>query len=292
MIDGILRRAAIEAGGRYELTPQQQSELEDKLVQRWQGFLHENRADLQPLVNEYIETRLSPKPPTADDVSGWATRATPAFQRLRENVEASDQEVRDMLTPMQQAKFDVERLKHYVGLEAMQGKLKRWSVGDFKQNEWWTPPGEDRKTKSQEAKAAKNAEHATAAGAAAAATPRPTGSPDELPPRVQKELSLWEKYTEDFCNRYQLDRSQRNAAHSILDELLDRADEHALLHRDRIAVLEAKIAKPSPSEDVASFNRELEALYAPIDRLYAELQERLNRLPTSGQRRQIEQPKP
>jgi hypothetical protein len=65
-----------------------------------------------------------------------------------------------------------------------------------------------------------------------------------------------------------------------------------LLHRDRIAVLEAKIAKPSPSEDVASFNRELEALYAPIDRLYAELQERLNRLPTSGQRRQIEQPKP
>jgi hypothetical protein len=289
MLDGALRRVAIQTADRYDLTPQQQEQVEEHLLERWKSFFAANRADLQPLINEFVEARLAPKPPNPDQVAAWAARARPVFQRLRENIEAGEQEVRAVLNPQQQAQFDASRFKRHIGLRAFESKLKRWSVGDFEPKEWWKPPVPPRQP-AEEA-AAKSAP-SSPAPRPAGATPRPKPVVEDLHPRLKKELAAWVKYVRDFCNQYHLDRSQRNTAESILREMLARAEDHAKLYRERIAALEQRRANPAPDDTPEAFNRELEALYGPLDQMFAELKSRLGRLPTSGQRRQAEQQAP
>ncbi len=279
MVESVLRRWAAEAAERYDLRPDQQREVERRLVDRWTGFLEENRADIQPLLNEYIEARLAMEPPSADAVADWAARAMPVFQRLKGNVEEGEQEVHELLNADQRARFEQRRTQRQFGLQFVEGQLKRWSVGNFKEREWWDPPAGYRAQQRRRL-------------AADAADDQPRADDDapvEPPARITNELAAWEQYVADFCDRYELDQAQRNAAESMLRELVDRARDHVYRHRERIAALEKKIVTGSGADD-AAFDGELTELYGPLDAMFEELERRLQQLPTSAQRRRAEQP--
>ena len=42
----------------YEVDDQTRTQVREAAVTRWSGFLNDNRSNLQPLLNEFIETRL------------------------------------------------------------------------------------------------------------------------------------------------------------------------------------------------------------------------------------------
>ncbi len=277
MAESVIRRWAIESGAKYELRPEQQVEVERMLGERWMGFLADNRQELQPLLNEYIEAHLQVEPPSADQVADWAAKAMPVFEKLKANIEAGEDEVRGLLSEEQLPLFESERSKRKVQLRAAEGTLRRWSVGNFKQHEWWNPP-----TKKQGGDGSN--EHSN--------IPRPERLKEirpplpanaDLPPRAVEELTAWERYVMDYCEKYELDRSQRNAAQSILRELRARAADHLHLNRDRIAAVEEAIVSPEES-DAESVTNELRELYGPVDQMFQELQERINRLPTPAQK--------
>jgi len=328
LLDALVRRVASDVAQQYALSPSQALEVEDRMAARWGEFFQQNRRDLQPLVNEYLETRFAIEPPDPDRVAEWAARALPVFNRLRQNVEAGELEVRDMLDESQRAAFDRTRREHQLGMAALEGQLKRWSVGKFRESEWWDPPAGHAQDVPSSARADVTGTDATGADAtgdnatgddttessdpgaahnrdAANGRTGPNGPPatadSQLPPRVAEELAAWEKFTADFCDRHQLDRSQRNAADSILRELLTRAHDHVRRNRARIDALEqriaagktetAAVAKDADAED-ADFERNLVELYGPLDRMFAELAERLDKLPTDHQRRQAATPLP
>ncbi|MCB9866843.1 MAG: hypothetical protein H6816_09450 [Phycisphaerales bacterium] len=276
LIDALVRRVAADVAGEYDLDSTQAQRVEDRMVERWTRFMTQNRRDLEPLITDYLEARFAIHPPSADRVAEWAARAMPVYNRLRQNVEAGEDDVRSVLDDDQRAAFDRAAPQRQTQLDAVAGQLKRWSVGKFDEAEWWVPP-------------ASNTPPAPRGAQAEQASPPPTPEAStDLPPRLVGEFNAWEKYVQDFCDRLELDRAQRNAAGSILRELIARATDHARRHRDRIAALEEKIASGSGEED-ETFNRDLVELYGPIDRMFAELVARLERLPTAGQKHRAEQ---
>ncbi len=245
MTESMLRRWAIEAGEKYDLRPDQQQAVTRHLIERWTPFLEENRSELQPLINSYMEARLALEPPKPDEVAQWAAKVMPIFKKLRTNVEQGEEEVRDLLNAQQQIRFDQERMARRVGLQLFESTLKRWSVGKFKQQEWWNPPaGYDRMQKQKPGDPANESELTGNKGKPAS----PETEDDKLPARVTDELSAWAKYVADFCDRFDLDRSQRNTADSFLRELTGRARDHAHRYRDRIIAVEQMIQNPGKAD--------------------------------------------
>jgi hypothetical protein len=290
MTDLLVQRAAIQAGEKYSLRPDQLAKLQEGMLDRWPRWLRENRAELQPLVNEYLEARLGTEPPTAAEVSQWSERAWPLLQKFRNSFNAGSEELRNLLTPEQRLKFEAELLKSRARLLLLESSLNRWRQGKFEEREWWDPP--TRRREQSRAPAAPGPTTTAAAtsadGGSAGAATRPTVAPPEyVPPRVAEEFEAWTKYVSDFCDRYQLDRSQRNAADSMLSEMRQRASDHVRLHRDRLWAIEQQLSVPDV-EDAVALDNELEELYGPIDRLFRELDERLHRLPTPGQAQRAE----
>jgi len=280
----LLRRWAQQIEREYDLRPDQFRQVEQHLLERWPKFLKENRGDIQPLLNEFFELRMDVEPPTAEAVSDWSSRVMPVFERTRHHLEVGQQQFRGMLTASQQAKFDKERIKMVAGMSLFEGKLRDWSSGKFDLREFWddTPQYRDRIARE------KAAETQAEASVARDEAPRAEGSAgsDEFPMRIAAELNAWEKHVADFCVKYELDRSQRNTANSILREMLLRAETYARANRQRILAVE-RIIDGNDLVDQPEFDAELKAVFGPIDDMFSELDERLLRLPTDAQLRRV-----
>lgn len=281
----LVARVAAESAQTYELRPDQAAALETRLLERWKSFLDENRRELEPLIGEYMRARSAPEPPSADRVAGWAARAMSVFRRLERNVAAGEREVRELLDEEQKARFDAGRARREEGMRLIEGQLKRWSVGNFRVAEWWDPPA-DQALPGISGSSLGPPAAGDESGPIAAIMQRATEAAD-LPPRIATELAAWELYVVDFCERYDLDLSQRKAAASILRELTRRCRDHVFRYRQRIAALEVRISTGAGEHDEA-FERELQELYGPIDRMFQELAARLDKLPTEGQRHRVQ----
>jgi hypothetical protein len=247
------------------------------MLDRWPAFFDDNRAEMQPLVNEYLELRMGVEPPTADQVAKWAARAMPVLDRIRDEIEDAQQQAIDLLDSNQRQQFEAQRGRTAAAMTMAEGMLKQWSVGSFRVQDVWDEP------KGAQRGAQRHGALDDQPGRAEPPLDRGAALPDsQAPTRVDRELREWERYVADFCDRYELDRSQRNAADSILREMLSRADDHVRLHRERILAVEQAIESPL-EQDQAGVEKELDEVYGPIDAMFRELDERIHRLPTEGQ---------
>jgi hypothetical protein len=93
----------------------------------------------------------------------------------------------------------------------------------------------------------------------------------------------------DFIAKYALDDAQRGAAASMLQEMKERAVAHRDRHRTEVTQLERRLAAGRP-EDADRVAGDLQRLYGPIDDMFRELQQRLQRIPTQAQQRASTQP--
>ena len=83
----MLRRWARQISVQTGLEEEQWSQIEEQVVRQWTNFLDENRGQIQPLLNEFLELRLGLEPPEEQRVQDWAERVTPVFQYLRRQLE-------------------------------------------------------------------------------------------------------------------------------------------------------------------------------------------------------------
>lgn len=279
MIELFVKRSIEEATETYNLSPEQAEQIRQSMTRRWTEFMHDNRADIQPLMNEYAEANLADKPPTPEKVSDWAARATPVYRLVLGNLLEGEFEFRSALNPEQQTIFDEHRVERRQSLERFQSRLRRWSVGNFDEKEWWNPSGQSMPegldpTGKWFAQIKTNDEKSDEFKRAAI---------EQFPQRVKTEFAAWEQYVRNYCDHFELDQSQRNTAMSMLREMLNRAFDHVYKRRDLIAKLEAKIANP---EGVVpeKIEKDMVELYGPLDSMFRELSARIERLPTKNQR--------
>lgn len=269
MIESMIRRWALEAARTYELDDEQHRQVEARMLERGTRFLRENRRELQPLVNEFFEARLAVEQPSAQQVKAWASRALPMFERIQSEIEAGNDDIRPLLSSAQRVRFETEVLKLKMGLGGMRQQIAAWKKGEFAVRDWWDPPPKR--------------------------TPQPTSQPVlardgiEMPDQITMELDAWDQYVAQFIKTHQLDEAQGTAAKSFLKEVKERAQAHRDHHRDELFELERRIASPQ-GKQAGNVAEELERLYGPIDALFRELEQRLNRLPTQAQRGAASQP--
>lgn len=281
LMDLLLRRWAQEVSNRHDLDKARLAKVEQAVVKRWGTFFSENRSQIQPLINEFAELQMEMEPPSKERVQDWARRATPVFDQFRGQIKEGNTEVRELLGPLQAAKFDVEAMAFDAALAGVRGKLEKWENGDFAPREFWMPtPAERRKMHEAKRRERETRERQYAAD-------KPEKAEQD---QIALELESWDKYVEEFVRLYGFDESQRTTALSCLSELKQRAIDHRDTRRDDIAKLEERIENHTGSEqDLAEIKKQLSELYGPIDGMFKELKDRLAQIPTAEQRAKVEE---
>ncbi len=261
MLEGILARWADDTAHKYELNDDQFERFRGEVQSRWTEFLSENREALQPLLTEYVESRLAPSPPDRDRVADWSRRAKPLFEEFRGEMDRTLDELGEMMTPMQRARLSLERIKTNTGLQMFANRLQSWELGKFEEKDWWDPPRREREARRSMAEGQRK--------------------PDSKPTRIDEELQRWDAYVKKFMDDFSLDDRQREACQSILRECEQRAMDHLNRHRERIVRLEQMLTK---DEDIPeSLRDEAIALYEPVDDVFKDMKTRLEQIPTSAQ---------
>ncbi len=285
MRDLLLSRWVDQVGHQFKLNEKQTEQLRESVVKRWGGFIGDNRSTLKPLINDFIEMRLGREPPSTEQVESWAREALPMFKKTRAQFDEGKADFREVLSPLQRAKFEVQLLELGVGMNFLEERLTQLSDGnidDVARDMFWEPPGltqaERRQRRNEQRRERAEAVERAAKVAAAAAD------------HIAVELTAWERYAIDFINRYNLDEGQRTTARSCLTELTERARAHRDRRRMDIAHIENQIAGFSGSEtELTALKEQLTELYGPIDDMFKELERRLEQIPTAAQRARAEQ---
>lgn len=277
LLNLMLQRWAEEACEEYDLDGDQRSKVREATVKRFESFLTENRSQIQPLANEFIEMRMALEPPSKDRVQAWADRALPVFEKTRDKIGENNDEFRKVLRPMQRARFEVDALQMSAGMAIAEQKIKGWKGGEVDKDVFWEPLPADRRQRREERRRRAEGKQSTEAA-----------SPKAPVDQIVAELDRWEKYVADFVKMFNLDEGQRTAALSCLCELKERAVAHRDRRREDIARLEYRIEHKTATDlPLDDLKKQLSELYGPIDDMFKELQTRLDQIPTALQREAV-----
>ena len=69
-------RICEDVSNKYGLDDDQSRRYQEAEVKRWSDFASAHRAEIQPVINEFIEMRMELEPPAKERVQAWARRAT------------------------------------------------------------------------------------------------------------------------------------------------------------------------------------------------------------------------
>jgi len=292
LIELMLSRWVEESAYEYKLDDPQREKIRDAVVERWTKFLSENRDEIQPLANEFLEMRMEMEPPDKARVQEWARRARPVFDMTAKQMEEGTSEYRQVLRPDQRIRFEIDAMQLKLGLGMAGQKFDQWEKGEFEPDDFWEPIGSDREARRDERRKRRREmearreriEKEKQAAEQAASDP------------IDLEMDAWQRYVAEFISTYGLDAGQRDTVLSCLTELRDRALAHRDRHREEIVRLEEQISSNAGTEaELTEIKNQLERLYGPIDEMFKELQGRIEQVLTGDQRallRQNEEVKP
>ena len=281
LIKLMLTRWTHEAADKYGLDEQQRARAEEAVVERWTRFLYENRKDVQPLVNEFLEMRMDLTPPSKEKVEDFARRAKPHFDDVAKELDEGTTEFREILRPNQRIKFEIDAAQMKIGVGLATQKFDQWQKGEFDPEDFWEPVGQDPETRRERRRKSREERERQRELAAQKQKELEDASRDQ----IEIEMDSWQRYAAAFIRNYRLDAGQKDTVLSCLTELRDRAITHRDRNRDEIIRLEERIASSTGDEgELSEIKRQLDRLYGPIDEMFRELKARIEQVPTSDQR--------
>lgn len=250
---------------RYELPADQTGRLQASMFHEAGRFFGKNSATIFELGREALATRAQGRAFTSEQVGRWA-KALPALMAdARESVSTISREIEPLLDEPHRERLrrdiaGIDRRADYIDTMRVQ-----WAVGKWRASDW----GLDHDPIQ------------TGVYAPAVVTPQPPEPAIAVEPSVAEmviptrwvahEPKTWIAYVLDVERRFRFDPGQESTARSIHSELVARATDYSAGHRVGLA-------------GVPALEREKHALYEPICSLFAQLQERLEALPTTAQR--------
>lgn len=280
-IDRTLEWTAKSVSRRYDLDQAQARVAKTMMVDGTMEFVSTYRDDLQFLLVEMYEARLSGQDPTADKVKQWANRAQPVFDAARKLITDRNIQFHQLLNDEQKKihRRDLDEMRTNFGQMAQ--RLNRWQAGDYKPGEF----GQGLSASAQQRKA------------------RRLGRKRKSE-EVDRQLGLtvvspeyWELYVKLFIDAFELDKGQQTLAYSVLAEIKARGVANRMDNSKRIDKLQAtveqlsKLSAPTPNQQdtLAKAKATLNDLYKPQLELFEELQRRLMAIPTAQQRQNASQ---
>jgi hypothetical protein len=264
MIDQSVRQAA----KRYSLTPEQEQVARKMTTDGVNAFLDKHEMELRGLLRDAIQARFSGSTPSTQQVQDWAKQAAPLLGEIKKAVLDGNRQFRDVLTDDQKKVFDIDQKVIQQQFDHSNTVVNRWIEGKF------------------------SPETDLPRGAWFNDAPRRQPASTRPSPAGQGELDRWDLYVRGFINRYDLDAAQTSQAMGILVDSKRRATEYWFSRKADIDAANERIkdvlADASRGDQVPGARKQLDDLNKPVETLYVEMQERLNKIPTDTQRKAFE----
>ncbi len=299
MIDLFIDRATDEMARVYGFDDEQLDMTRAVVKERFPAWMQENRADLQQLGNEWIESLLAGEPPNAAQVADWAQRALPYVDQVRGLVEDTADDMRLYLTDEQQVILDGEMAAMNVAMGYMEDRMQVWSEGGFDWRTEW-PRSEEYRQQEKVRVAAVNeqadearddamgraAENITMAGDAEmiAEPERRREQPVPTARRVAQPEDEWARYVAAFIKRYNLNEGQRNSAMRLLKTAQEQRDMHLARALPKIERIQRQLAQATSADERARLQSCYETLKRPVEKRFQQLKDKLDAIPTRKQR--------
>lgn len=307
MVERFLDRVADDMVDDYGFDDEQLMATRQLLRERIPRFLAENRHELQPLINEFIEAQLSDEPPTPEQMAAWAARALPLTAKFQQSVSEISDAMRTYLTEDQVITLESNLAAFTTGMGLMTSKLNQWSQGGFDpRTEWMGTVAERRRRQREEKQRIRQEMEAAKAATLEAALREEGGSgpgggtapptPGSAPraPGADRASSVasetaqdeWDQYVDAFIRRYRLTDEQRQEAQRKLGDMKQRRDEYLRRKADEIEAARKLVATADSPEARQRAQQDLDRLNQPVHRMFRQLQERLDTIPTRRQRQE------
>lgn len=306
MMDRIIDRISDDMGRAYSFDEDQLYNTRELFKERFPTWLNDNRAEIMQLTNEYLEALLSKEPPDVDFVADWAQRALPLFEDFTDLSEEVGEEMRTYLTEDQQVILDGQLAGFRVGMSYMQQRVGRWSEGGYDaETEWPGNPGVHRAQEKEDELIRQDMDNAgriargdppiessddttvppddvgSGAVPGGTTTAQPGAKPTAAPPQLKDE---WTKYVEDFIRRYLLNDEQQTRAYKYLHFAHEQRDQYLGRRSARLGQAKSAMSTAKTEQERAKAGQIYERLNRPLERMFTQLKEKLDKLPTRKQR--------
>ncbi|MBI4719222.1 MAG: hypothetical protein HY763_15600 [Planctomycetes bacterium] len=265
---------------RYGLSAEQKERFQRMVLRETALLLTRNAEVILRQTSESLQARGQGVPFAPEQIARWTKESEPLLADARDSFQRMLGELRQAFTEDQQRILDRDVASYEKRMAHLDRMRARWAEGRWSAEDWGLQDD------AVQARAAAAAEKA--AGSGGAAPPRGAGSDlapaaAPLPPHAPAvptrwyahDPATWIAYRLHVQRRYALEAGQVTAAESIHEELLERARAYVEPRRSEL-------------DAVAAGDRATHAAYAPLRELFAELQVRLEALPTTTQRQNAE----
>lgn len=274
-VDSMIRQAADNVARRYNLNQQQTEFTRQMMRDRVTKFLENNEEAIWPLIRDLARQQLTGQSfdPNNPDALATAKRigdtAIPIVEKARQAIYEANEEWGGILSKEQ-------KQLHEYDLREMKGQFEeiRQNFENYKEGK--PAPGLPM-FPTQNKKADEPS--------------RPARPSEGLISEQRRPEHQWDRYVRNFVHKYDLDDAQKESANSILRELKQRAADHRTKKAKNFEAVKKRfdeaVAKGDLKKRMAA-KREEVALTKPIKSMFEELKRRVNKIPTSGQRKKAE----
>lgn len=276
---------------RYELDPERVDQVEESVARRLMAMAHTLDGQDYNVVLEQVAVQMMQAEDQERSMGGgrgmnpetgraFSEAAKPLMPLIRDLANGVGKDLRPLLAPKQQLKLAGDLLAFNTGLEAFSKTMDRWSQGEVRPHENPFTSEADMKLDAEGRSKSYNAAIKSAERAV-----------------NERDWSSWERYVEDAKKFYEFDDSQIASADSILRESLERAQtiikseeyQHQAV-RNRIwhhMLWSLRIGNEHPVR--AHLAKHMKEMSDPIDAVYLDLRNRIDRIPTYAQRQTADQ---
>ncbi|MFH1747995.1 MAG: hypothetical protein ABIG44_13250 [Planctomycetota bacterium] len=294
MIDLFIDRVTEDMSRTYNFDEDQLYNVRSVFKERLPTWLNDNRGELMQLTNGYVEAILDTKAPNIDWVAKWSQQALPILEGFSSLVEDVSEDMRPFLTDEQQGILDSQLEMARTGINFTSQRIGHWAEGGFNPRTDWIH-GEDfdgAEKKRREGLAVAQDDASRAAQGLPPEDAKLVGHVEKLPPgkaatadsRRAANNDEWKQYVDNFVRRYKLNDTQQADAHKILRFQQERRDKY--LRRRGSALADARLALKQTDSDRQRTRTQqtLTELERPLDNMFTQLKEKLERIPTRQQR--------
>ena len=282
-------------------------------------FLKEHRHELERIWVEWVEAISGDEPPDPEYVAEWARRFLPIVEDAQGVLDAVSGDMRGFLDDRQQVLLDGYLAAWNVGSQFLTNRLREFEAGGFVPERDWPGYKEVRHRSPEEvqrivAQAEREREIAMASSARVLGAakrnriqPSETGhgrragpqdaTPDgkalagdaqtgKLQSTTQQAKDEWDRYVEDFIRRYKLDDEQKQRAENLLAQQKSRRGSYFARKSADIEALKRMYEEAKGDQKkIALAESRYQKLYEPVDRMFEQLKQKLDKLPTRAQRK-------
>lgn len=289
--------AALEmVGDRYLLDEGQLATLQTKALQMNIELFTKHSDRILEYALEAVETRAAGEPFTPEQVAHWTRLAEPVFVDARKSMNRAAKDFMEELDPEQREllQLDLDAAnKRMSGIEHM---AENWKRGGWDPHDWGMEDdpiqNRGREQAATGAEGAANSNAARAAGQGGVrASETPEAPPREARPKPSKPKleptadDAWARYVKAFILKYALDNEQQQRAWIFYRHAKERDGIFAKRYDRNMKRLGGKTGTVDSESSRAALKKESERRVRESDRIFGQLKQRLERLPTRAQRK-------